>query len=96
MLEHEIFGSEIVFVGDDSGLQDELLRCSERVGGGDQIGRKAAAEKVARGTRGKQYGTSDGWKKNASFSQEAYSTFAYWYDLRCHRSSDPRKIPRSA
>ena len=48
MLKDEVFGRSVVFVGDDSGLQDEVLRSLEGVGGGDQIGGEAAGEEVAR------------------------------------------------
>ena len=37
-LQYQIFGGDIVFVGEDSGLEDELLGGFECVGRGDQVG----------------------------------------------------------
>jgi hypothetical protein len=48
MLEDEIFGSGIIFVGDGAGRQDELLLRFEGVGGGNKIGGQTARKKVAR------------------------------------------------
>jgi len=47
MLEHERFGSEVVLVGDDAGLERELLRSFEGIGGGEKVGGEAAGEVVA-------------------------------------------------
>ena len=54
LLKDKIFGRDIVFVGDDSGLQRELLRRLERVGGGDQVGGETAGEEVARRAGGER------------------------------------------
>ena len=51
VLQDQVFGSQIVFVGDYSSLQSELLRGFERVGSGNQIGCEPAGEDIARRTR---------------------------------------------
>ena len=54
LLKNQIFGGDVVLVGDDSGLQGELLRSFEGVGGGDEVGGEAAGEEVARRTGGEE------------------------------------------
>ncbi len=50
MLQHQGFGRAVIFVGDDSGLQDKLLVSFEIVGGNDQVGGETASEEIARRT----------------------------------------------
>ena len=54
LLQHQIFGRDVVFVGDDASLQRELLRSLEGIGGRDEIGGEAACEEVARRTGGEE------------------------------------------
>ena len=54
LLKNEVFGGDVVLIGDDSGLQGELLRSLEGVGGGDEIGGEAASEEFARRTGGEE------------------------------------------
>ncbi len=52
LLENNIFRRHVVFVGNGSGLQGELLWSLKLWGSGDQVGRETAGQEVARGAGG--------------------------------------------
>ena len=48
MLQDEVFGRDVVFVGNDSCLDRELLWRLERGGSGDEVSGETTRQKVAR------------------------------------------------
>ena len=54
LLKNQIFGRDVVFVGNDSRVEGKLLRRFEGVGSGDQVGRETARQEVARRTGGEK------------------------------------------
>jgi hypothetical protein len=48
MLKDKVFGRRILFVGEDSRLQFELLGNFECIGSRDQVGGEAASQEIAR------------------------------------------------
>ena len=66
MLEDEIFGRDVVFVRDDSSLQEVLLWSFEIGGGANQVGGETAGEKVARRAGGKEQQHNDRRRCNVS------------------------------
>src|SRR5215467_11835718 len=93
MLQDQVFRRDVVLVGENSGVQDELLRGTEFCGSFDEIGSETAREEIARRARG-EHEQSAKQNKRTVLSSHVRCTPFFSHSLSPFRLASPSRDSR--